>query len=264
MKKIVTLIFMMAVSVALVACSGETTTGPTTANPEHTAVAYGIVNRDYVGVADITVLDTVVQDVSFEEYFLPSIWAKVAITSETAPADVVVITGSTTSWYAKYIVIGDKEFTGELRTEPLVVGQVTYSRQTVKYVAANIEDLFVWLLNSEANCEWYVQQLRDDLAFVATDTFAANTTLDVWNQDNGFTKLSTQYWSGVNYPLGWVGNMNAIIAAIEGTALNPDAILTQNAITKFWSIGDAVSGATLIDFRDYYSIIAAAYQKTQE
>ncbi len=265
MRKWFAMLFMIAASLALVACGGDTTSSlTTTANPERTAEAYAIVHKDYVGYTDIVVLNGVVQEVVLEEYYLPYTWAKVTVTSETAPADVIVISGSTPSWYAKYLVIGDRHFTGELRAETLVVGEISYTKETVKYTADGIDDLFVWLLGSEANCQWYVEQLLDGLAFVADDTFAANTTLTVWSQENGFTKSATLYWTGVNYPLGWQGNMAAIIAAVEGTVLNPDAALTQNAETKFWSIGDAVSGATLTDFRDYYNLIAAAYVKTQE
>jgi hypothetical protein len=253
MKKALALIFTVLTALALFACTPKEATG----------IGYGIAHKDYVGVANVVVVDGVIQEATLEEYYLPYHWAKVGVTSTTAPADVVVLTTTsgetvTTTWYAMYIVIGDKNFTA--RTESLVVGDVTYSKQTVKYSAEGIDDLFVWLLNSEENCKWYVEQLLAGKAYVAKSTFAVNTSLYAWNQGNGFTKSATLYWTGTNYPLGWSGNMNAIIAAVEGTAPTADAVLSQNADTKFWSIGDTVTGATLTDFKDYYAILVAAFE----
>jgi hypothetical protein len=256
MKKITALLVSLIVALTLFGCSPA----------EQSAVAYGITHKDYVGVATVTVENDVIKDVALEEYYLPYTWAKVAVTSTTAPADVVVLTTTsgetvTTSWYAKYIVIGDRNFTGEARTESLVVDGITYSKQTVKYVASDVDDLFVWLLDSGDNCAWYVAQLETGTAYVAKDTFAVNTTLYPWNQGNGFTKSATGYWYGSSYPLGWEGNMDEVVAAVIGTAPTADAVLSQDAETKFWSIGDTVTGATLTDFADYYRIIVAAFDK---
>jgi hypothetical protein len=231
-----------------------------------------IVHKSYVGVVNLVVEGDIITDAIIDEYYLPYTWAKVAGNTEAGQADVVVVAKTNTAtppvttytWYAKYIVIGDKHFTGALRTTPLVVGTVTYTNETVVYSAEGIDDLFVWLLNSEANCEWYVAQLQAGKAYVAKDTFAVNTSLFAWNQGNGFQKDETGYWSGSSYPLGWQGNMNAIYAAVEGKAFDPAAVLVRSTTDpKVWSIGDAVTGATLSDMQNYYDLIGLAYAKTQ-
>jgi len=262
MKKAFVIFLSVIAALTLFACGSK----------EESAVAYAIVHKDYVGVVNLVVEGDIINDVIIDEYYLPYTWAKVAGTAAEGPADVVIVASTNTAtppvttyaWYAKYIVIGDKHFTGELRTTTLVIGEVTYSKQTVKYVAEGVEDLFVWLLNSEANCEWYVQQLQDGKAFVAKDTFAVNTSLSVWNQGNGFEKDVTGYWSGSSYPLGWQGNMNALYAAVEGKAFDAEATLVRATVAPLvWSIGDAVTGATMSDFANYYDLIALAYAKTQ-
>lgn len=267
MKKAFVFVITVFMALVLFACTPS----------ENSAVAYRIVHKDYVGVVNVVVDDDVITDVAITEYYLPYTWAKVAGSTAEGQSDVVVVakTNATTqvttyTWYAKYIVIGDKQFTGELRTETLVIGDVTYSNETVKYVAEGIADLFVWLKDSEANMQWYVEQLIAGAAYVAKDTFAVNTSLYPWNQGNGFTKLGTGYWYGASYPLGWSGNMDAIYAAVEGKVFVADAVLTQatnnpdtTANEAVWSIADAVSGATLTDFKDYYALIGLAYAKTQ-
>jgi hypothetical protein len=253
MKKVIALLLAVFAALTLVACAPK----------EETAVGYRVVHKDYVGVVNLVVLDGVIQDVEIDEYYLPYTWAKVAVTGETAPADVVVVPGTTPAWYAKYIVIGDKQFTGVLRDAAYEADGVTYSKQMVKYSATGVDDLLVWLLADEANCEWYVEQLIAGKAFVAKDTFAVNTSLYTWNQGNGFTKSETGYWSGSSYPLGWVGNQAALAEAVEGKVFNPEATLVKaTEDPKVWTIGDAVSGATMSDLPDYYKLIGIAYAKT--
>lgn len=249
MKRLLGLVLLVVLSFALVGC-GES---------ETSATAYQIVHKDYVGVADIVVLDMVIQTLALEEYYLPNDWAKVVV-GETAPEDVIVVSGSSSAtWYGKYIVIGNKQFTGELRTEVLVIGEVTYSKQTVKYVATGVDDLFTWLKNSEANMSWYVEQLNADLAFVAKADWTASTYVSAGK--GGWTKSTTGYWSGDQYPIGWPGNMNALKALYVGNSFDANASIVKNIETGFWSLGDAVSGATLTDFPDYHSLVGKAYSK---
>ena len=121
-------------------------------------VAYGFTYKDYIAVATVKVENEVVTSVVFDEYFLPSTWAKVKVLDTEVPSDVIV---SGNSWYGKYIVIGDKNFTGDLREQPLVIDNVTYSNQSVKYSSNGIDDLFVWLRSSEENMLWYAQAVEN-------------------------------------------------------------------------------------------------------
>lgn len=257
LKRILTLFVITTFVFILVACGGKAS------NKETTGIAYGITHSDYVGVATVKVKNQVVTDAGFEEYFLPNTWAKiVTLNTEEVPADVVA-EGAT--WYGKYLVIGSKQFTGELREEPLVINGKTYSKQTVKYSAEGIEDLFAWLYEKEENRKWYVEELDKGNAYVADSSFNKSNyeTAGLKTSEGklGFTKSSTPYWKGESFPLGWQGNMQEIVKVIKGTKMN----VTMDNIVKgqdnYWVVGGVKSGATLVDFKDYYAIAQAAYNK---
>ena len=83
-------------------------------NSEKKATAYGLVHGHYVGEITVEVAsDGTVKTVSIEEWFLPYNWAKVTVTdTANVPADVLKVVSRSTSYYAKYVKIGDKLFTG--------------------------------------------------------------------------------------------------------------------------------------------------------
>lgn len=212
---------------------------------------YGITHKDYVGVAKIKVKDGVVEDLTLNEVLLPSTWAEISIGTDV-PEDVVVADGK---WYAKYIVIGDRNFTGTVRDEPLTEGAETFTKQTVKYSSDDIEDLYLWLRQPEDNSAWYAQKLLDNEAHIAkSDWSKANYQLKV----NGFTKRDIDYWPSSEGSIGWKGNMEAISAALKGTKMDASENLVRND-DGYWSINGVKSGATLVDFKDYYKVALRAY-----
>lgn len=198
--------------------------------------------------------------VTFEEYYLPYSWASLDIAGEEKPEDVLadVTLGRGTGDFAKYIKIGDKLFTGTVRDAALVIDGVTYANQAVKYSDGVIEDLFVWLKNSEANCKWYVEQILAEKAFIAkADGTKADYTVK-GNAANGFTKSTTGYWV-VEDGLGWSGNMAKIAEALVGTKVNASALDLVQGEDKIWTIKGTASGSTVKDFKDYYEVARRAY-----
>jgi hypothetical protein len=257
-KKFITLFIITTFVLVLSACGKKTPD-----NTEKEGVAYGITHTDYVGVATVKVKAEQVTDASFNEYYLPNTWAKLkTVEAEEVPADVVA-DGAT--WYGKYLVIGDRHFTGELRDEPLKIGEKTYTKQTVKYSAEDIDDLYVWLTEKEENRKWYVEELVAGNAYVATSDFEKSeleADAPVTSEGElGFTKLETNYWHGENFPLGWQGNMAEIVKAIKGTKMNATVDTIEKGEDNKWRIDGVVSGATLADFKDYYLLAQTAYNK---
>lgn len=248
-KLFLSLVVLLSVF-SLAACGGK----------EKEAKGYGIVHKDYVGVADMKVKKGEVTAVTFEEYYLPYSWASLDIAGEEKPEDVLadVTLGRGTGDFAKYIKIGDKLFTGTVRDAALEIEGVTYANQAVKYSAEGIEDLFVWLKNSEANCKWYVEQILAEKAFIAkADGTKADYTVK-GNAANGFTKSTTGYWV-VENGLGWSGNMAKIAEALVGTKVNASALDLVQGEDKIWTIKGTASGATVTDFKDYYEVARRAY-----
>lgn len=222
-------------------------------------VGYGLTHDHYVGVVELVTLNDKITEISFEEYFLPYNWAKVSEADALAYAeDTLSAVGSRgTSYYAKYIQIGDKLLTGT------VVGES--GSQIVEYATTGIEALEAWVA-IEANAQWYVEQVEADAFYLATSTGVEHPTLvrSDATSNVAMTKSASGYWSGSNYPLGWAGNMDALEDLLIGTTLNLDPTeFTQNE-EGFWSSGDLVTGATLSDFADYIAVALRAYANRTE
>ncbi|MCK9471004.1 MAG: hypothetical protein M0Q88_04550 [Bacilli bacterium] len=253
-KRFYTLFIFIFFAFVLTACGTKDT--------EATGVAYGMTYNDYLTAATVEVKGEVVTSAALDEYYLPNTWAKVKVLETDAPADVLV---SGSSWYGKFIKIGDKNFTASLREDPLEIGGVTYNNQVVKYSAEGVDDLFTWLRASEENRKWYVEQLDNNNAWVAKDDFSKSTYETAGQVDSngklGFSKGKTNYWKGDNFPLGWSGNMSELVKVVAGTKMDASMDqITQNDEKK-WVVNGVVSGATYVSFKEYYSVLKTAYDK---
>lgn len=223
-----------------------------------TGVGYALVHGHYVGVAEVTTEDDVVTAISIDEYFLPYNWAKVSqANAEANPNDTLAVIGSrSTSYYAKYIKIGDKNFTGT------VIGEA--APQTIRYAAANITDIETWV-DTEANAIWYIAQLEANAFFLADADFAAHSSLirSDATSNVAMTKSASGYWTVAAPGLGWSGNIAAVQTLLIGTTLD----FTPEDFAKdgngFWANGDLVSGATMTDFQDYIGLALRAYANRQ-
>lgn len=225
-----------------------------------TATSYGLVHGHYVGVAHVTKDGGLVTAVELEEYYLPYNWAKVnAALAEDENVVKVVATSRgnvVTTYYAKYLTVGEHLFTIEVSGEE--------GAQTYVYSAPGIADIETWV-QTEANAKYYVEQVILGNVYSATATGArANFQIIDSSASKGWTKSTTGYWTVDAPRLGWSGNVAATIEAVIGTNM-PDATLTRAseaaAGEQFWSIGDVVTGATWSDFPDYYNLIRAAFLK---
>ena len=221
---------------------------------------YGITHSDNVGYAKVTVKNDVVDSVTFEEAFLPSDWGKVKTTEGMAPDDVLEYGTTTKSWGGKYLVIGNKRFTGTLRNEPLVVNGKTIASQAIKYTSEGINDLFAWLSESEANAKWYFENATTEKSFVATNEWQKHTYESAGRA--GRTKTEANYWPGSESALGWKGNLDKLAEALKGTKMNQENQISRDE-DNVWKIGDVKTGATLTDLKDYYEIAKRGYNNAK-
>ena len=219
-------------------------------------IGYGLTHGHYVGIVELTTENDTITSITFEEYFLPYNWAKVSESDFTTYAsDTLSVTGTRgTSYYAKYVAIGDKLFTGTVLGEG--------SAQSIRYGATNIPDLETWVA-TEANAIWYVEQVNADAFFLATaeGTEHPNLVRVDANSNVAMTKSASGYWSS---GLGWAGNMDALEELLVGTKLNIDPTDFEKNGDGYWSSGDLVTGATLTDFADYIAVALRAYNNRVE
>ncbi|TNF09276.1 MAG: hypothetical protein EP317_01155 [Bacillota bacterium] len=220
-----------------------------------TAIGYGLVHGHYVGVIEVTINAAGnVTAAEVEEYFLPYSAAKVVVADpENLPADVMSVTGSRgTSYYAKYFSVDGILFTGTVNGDA--------PAQSITYAADGIDNIEVWV-ETEANAKRYVEAVEAGTVFIANEDGTASSYAMADNSAKvSMKKSESGYWSGVNYPLGWAGNMAAFVTAITGTKLNASLeTIVKNTETGFWSIGTIVTGATMTDFKDYYEVAQRGY-----
>jgi hypothetical protein len=249
MKKLSVLAGVLAVTF-LASC------GPT--GEIKTGIGYGLVHSHYVGVAELTTVDGVVTEASFEEYFLPYSWAKV--TAAEGTADTVAVKSTSRDGdpvltiYAQRVKVGDKTFTIEVTGAD--------GAQTFKYSSTGIADIDAWVAN-EDNAKWYVEQIEANAyGFVnASGTAITSFVLEDSAAKNAMTKSESGYWFVAEPGLGWTGNMDAIVDLLVGSTMDFDpANFTRATVApRVWSNGDITTGATLSDFKDYLSLALRAF-----
>lgn len=265
---------IMLASLVLVGCnevsssvssSSSSSSSSEAANLVEVGTGYGLTHGHYVGFATVETLDGVVTDITLDEYFLPYNWAKVSLTDfQTYPDDVIAVVGSrSTSYYSKYVQIGDKLFTATAVTSG--------TSQVVNYESTGIANLDAWVA-TETNARWYADQVEDELFFLATSAGVVHPNLVRTDATSnlGMTKSTSNYWAqSVTTIRGWSGNMDAIINAFIGTRLNFTITSTDKTVAtetepSYWIVDGETTGATLVDFLDYYALLQRAYANRTE
>ena len=223
-----------------------------------TGVGYGLVHVHYVGVAELTTVDGVVTEASFEEYFLPYSWAKVTATEGTADTVAVKSTSRTgaqvTTIFAQRVKIGDKTFTIEVTGAEWA--------QTFKYTSTDIADIDSWVAD-EDNAQWYVQQIEANAYGFVNASGTPITTFELADASAkvSMRKSESGYWTVASPGLGWSGNMDAIVDLLVGSKMDFDpADFTKGTDAPLvWRNGDITTGATVTDFKDYLSLALRAF-----
>ena len=262
MKKILIVLVGLIAVAGLAACGGE-----------KEGVAYGKVHGQYVGIVTLQVKGGKVTGGSIDELYLPYNFANVnaqvsganAAVLEQVSSDVigqVNAAGTTTTYFAKYVKVGDHNVTAET-----VAG--TGEALNVVYKIGGV-DMKEWIA-TQANADAYAKAVQDGKVFVATSAFAAHATLksqyaaslNLTGIDQ-FLKSKTNY-GGTNW--NWKGAMAQLVNDVfKGTAMDlnlANATQVERVVDdkeiKEWHVGDFNTGATLVDFKDYYNVAKVAF-----
>ena len=241
MKKInyiLALVFLVLCTCLVTAC---------TKNKETSGTGYGIVHKDYVGIAEIKVKGDKVTALTFEEVYLPSTWAALTTTEGIDENLYLTITNSHGGEVnlAKYLIIGDKHFTGSIDND------------TVVYSSSGIPDLKAWIATSEDNAKWYATTLLEGNVKVANSEFVAQSWAFSGSTKEALKKSTSNYWPAGGTGLGWKKNMEALEKTLIGSKMNFD----ESKIVKegTWKFDQVTSEATLTDAKDYYAVAKRAY-----
>lgn len=242
--KIITITLLLVLTVFATSCD----------NKKHTAKGYGLVHDNYVGIATMTTKRARVRELTFEEVFLPINWAEITDANVDESLYVKYINSRKKEVkLAKYIVIGDKKFTGRLSED----------QTTVIYSTIGIEDIKQYVIESEENAKWYAEELLAKNAYIANDTFKKLEVSYVGQK--GFTKTEAGYWPETSGGLGWKKNMEALSESFLGTKMNQnEAKFVRNEADDVWKFHKIQSTATIVDALDYYEVAKRAYNHTLE
>ncbi|MBN1687279.1 MAG: hypothetical protein JW852_11525 [Spirochaetales bacterium] len=226
--------------------------------PGQAAEAYAYTHGGYVGRAIVKVLQNGLLDVEIDEAFLPHTLAIVDM--ESAMWD-----DKNTAYYlnrgnevrvAKYV-----EYDGAVYVGTTVGASLTYVEAGRNGEPAGGQDLELLILKNQETMAAYYGNIQNG-RFKVLATFGGPATPVTKTSYGGVTKATSPgYW---NFGQTWQGNIDAIEEFIEeyGSAFRrSEMTLASQADAqglKFWSVADAVSGATNSDFKDYFALAQAA------
>lgn len=271
-KKYFGLILLMML-LCFVGCKVNDTDMP----KEKEASAYGIVNKAYVGKATVKIKNDKIVDVTYDEAFLPQTWANVNYTLEEEkelPDDLLqYVKDEESSYYAKYISINDTVFTGTIRENDLVLDNTTYVAQTINYANDKIPDLFAYLYNSDNNCQWYFEAVKNGKVFICDKDGKKIDTYESMNT-YGWLKSEGKYWNASeDSPLGWKGNIDAMVDYLTDKSLtnldsskfvkDTDGEEKDGYNYKYWTIDGVKTKVTMTDIYAYYKLAYNAYEKAK-
>lgn len=243
-----------------------------------TATSYGLVNKTYVGAATVKVKNDKIEDVTYDEAFLPNTWAALNYTHEEGkelPDEVLHhLKNDQSSYYAKYISIDGKVFTGTIRENDLVIDEYTYVNQVVNYKSDTIDDLFSYLYKSEENAKWYYEAVKNNKAFICNKNGEKVESLPLLN-DVGWFKSEGKYWpQSQTNPLGWKGNIDNLVEYLKGKTLTDldSTKFMQDEVGedkdgynyKYWTIDGVKTKVTMSDIYNYYKLAYNAYSKAKQ
>lgn len=244
---------------------------------EKEASAYGIVNKAYVEKATVKIKNDKIVDVTYDEAFLPQTWANVNYTLEEEkelPDDLLqYVKDEESSYYAKYISINDTVFIGTIRENDLVLDNTTYIAQTINYANDKIPDLFAYLYNSDNNCQWYFEAVKNGKVFICDKD---GKKIDTYESMNiyGWLKSEGKYWNASeDSPLGWKGNIDAMVDYLKDKSLtnldsskfvkDTDGEEKDGYNYKYWTIDGVKTKVTMTDIYAYYKLAYNAYEKAK-
>lgn len=237
--------------------------------------SYGLVNKSYIGMANVKVKNKKVESVTYDEAFLPTSWANINVTVEEGkdlPDDVILHSkDGKDNYYAKYISIDNQLFTGTLRESDLVLDDTIYSTQVVKYSNEKIPDLFSYLYNSDSNCEWYYNAVKNNKVFICDKDGKKLETYPSLHE-YGWFKSEGKYWNATEgSPLGWKGNIDNLVDYLKGKELtsldstkfqkDSEGVEENGYNYKYWTIDGVKTKVTMTDVYAYYKLAHSAYMK---
>jgi hypothetical protein len=220
--------------------------------PGQTTEAYAYTHGDGVGKAVVKVLPDGSLDVEIDEAFLPHTLAIVNLESDEwseANTASYVLRGKT-YYVAKHI-----EYDGTVYVGTTVGESLTYVKAGDAGEPVGGKDLLLLIIRNQESMAAYHENLRNGKLKVLTGFNGEAKPVTETAYGDVFKDSSPKYWTTGQT---WKGNINAIEEFIEqyGSAFPHSEILhakeEDSDGLKKWSVVDVITGATNVDFKDYF------------
>lgn len=254
MRKSFAAILAVLLLAFLVSCSGSS--GGYMAGQISEAYAY--VHGGYVGRALVKVADDGSLDVSLDEAYLPHTLGIVDYESDewTEENTVYYLSRGSEVRVAKYV-----EYNGDVYVGTTVGTGLSYVAAGETGEPTGGTDLELSIVRNQSTMAAYFAGVQAGSFKVLTE-FGGTAMPVTETHYGGVTKKNAPgYW---NTGQTWIGNVTAIEEFAEengvGYALSDMVRASEEDANglKFWSVADAVTGATNSDFPDYFGLIQAA------
>ena len=251
MRKLMIVIGVVLAYGILTGCGNDAEAAPSGYLPGQTVEAYNYVHGGYVGQAVVASQADGSLRATLDEAFLPHTLAIVDIEDDQWSQE-------NTAYYvqrgnevrvARHIAYNGTNYTG------VTVGT------SLSYVASDDQgepvggvDLEMMIIRSEANMAAWYANIAEGRFEIFTEFGGSPMPVTTTSYGSLFKRGST-YW---NFGLGWQGNMDEVEAAAEEFGVGYSLDEMSRGDDDLWSLADAVTGATLTDFPDYFALIQTA------
>ncbi|GAB6088984.1 hypothetical protein [Spirochaeta dissipatitropha] len=251
MRKISLILIIAVLAASLIAC-GDDPVAPTGFAGGQTVEAYNYVHGGYVGRAVVQTAEDGSLQAELDEAFLPHTLAQVDIEAPEWNEDntVYYLSRGNQVRTAKYISYNGTNYVGTT-----VGGAVIYVAADDEGNPSGGQDLELIIIRSEANMKTYWDSIAQGGFQVYTE-FGGQGQAVTTTASGSLYKRGSSYWNFGD--LGWQGNIDAVeeAAARFGTGFTLDEMVRGS--DNKWLLADAVTGATLSDFKDYFGLIQMA------
>jgi hypothetical protein len=268
LKTVIYMMIAMAVCVNLAACSAQKTESRAGVTPEtRTKKAYQILNEGmYVLEGDVTMAGDRISSCDIKEFNTMLMWGNVSNNSITKEeiaklGDDNILTAlfkghgadPAETRFAKHVQVGDVIFTAGVDSNGLM-----------SYTSDKTGDVISYFEKSEDNIAWYIEQMSagnywllkkagDGFKKLDLASFYRDSTGSKLEKGKSQNKKSSKHWEGWLPNIRKIENFFVENGFIEGE-------FKQDA-DGVWAVADAVTGATIAEFRGYAGILYKAYQK---
>ena len=228
--------------------------------PGQSETAYGYTHGGYVGMAKVITDDNGDLSVMLDEAFLPHTLALVDIeAAEWTEENTITYESHGPKSAAKYIGYNDKMYVGVSAGSSL-----TYVEADEMGMASGSTDLEKAILRNQGTMAAFYALVPAG-KFVIYTEFGGEAMAVKTTSYGGVSKAKAPgYWA---FGQTWTGNMEAIQTFIAENGVQfaeSDMMRAKEEDAnglKFWSVADAVTGATNSDFKDYFGLAQHAAGK---